>query len=85
MNVHQIKTIFLILAAIARGTHACLSNVVLGRSCATVGACCNFGDCDVRGSFECRYTIGKYCDADSLNNECAEGKFGSIFHMICNS
>ena len=83
MNVNQIKTIFLVLAAIAKGTHACNLNV--GESCfnLTQGDCC-YDFCDSGGSGECRKDLGESCDG-VLYDQCFQGEFGSIFHMICNS
>ena len=88
MNVNQIKTIFLVLAAIARGTHAgCLvsEESLFGNPCALSdlnGDCCTYGSCDVGGSGECRHPLDEFCDAD-YSDQCFLGKFGSIFHMIC--
>ena len=85
MNVNQIKTIFLVLAAIARGTYA---GCGLGQECASSGCSCNGAlSCDdqIGGSGECRHPLGNYCNPIVSTSQCLTGKFRSIFHMICNS
>ena len=73
MNVNQIKTIFLILAAIARCTHA---QLYLGDDCVETPSCCNGAlECDSGGSGECRLDLGRMCDP-SLSDLCFQGEFG---------
>ena len=87
MNVNQIKTIFLVLAAIAKGTHAC--NVAIGFSCGVSFGCCMGAlECEtsIGGDGECRYPLGEVCDISDNGGlyQCFQGEFGSIFifHMI---
>ena len=76
MNVNQIKTIFLILAA--RGTHAGSCPISLGEACyfdPIDGDCCIDSSCDEIGSYECRFPLGEQCDASS-SDQCFQGEFG---------